>query len=210
MARLVGAVRAEPVGRSRDRRAAARDDQGEPAVQAPRRDAPPERPEPRPPRRGPVGHAGADGPRAPSRTSSSDSPTRTPRGPPRGRSPPGTSRRSPAEAPRTEGAAGRGSPEGPAASLQGDLEVFGLPALLQSLADSSASGTLTLREPKGGPVFATLVLREGKLEQIRRGQALGRRRVLPAPRASLPGPVRVREGSAAGRPRRDAARRSCR
>ena len=36
-----------------------------------------------------------------------------------------------------------------AASLQGDLEVFGLPALLQSLSDSAASGALTLREPKG-------------------------------------------------------------
>ncbi len=79
----------------------------------------------------------------------------------------------PAEAPRTAGGAATATPEGPAASLQGDLEVFGLPALLQSLADSSASGTLTLREPKSGPVFATLVLREGKLEQIRRGKLSG-------------------------------------
>jgi hypothetical protein len=58
----------------------------------------------------------------------------------------------------------------PAASLQGDLEVFGLPALLQSLADSSASGMLTLRDPKAGSVFATMVLREGKLEEIQRGK----------------------------------------
>ena len=49
---------------------------------------------------------------------------------------------------------GRGA-SAPAASLQGDLDVFGLPALLQSLAESSASGTLTLREPKGGAVFAS-------------------------------------------------------
>ena len=59
------------------------------------------------------------------------------------------------------------------ASLQGDLEVFALPALLQSLAESSASGALTLREPKNGPVFATLTLREGKLEEIKRGRLVG-------------------------------------
>ena len=65
------------------------------------------------------------------------------------------------------------APQGPAASLQGDLEVFGLPALLQSLADSSASGTLTLRDPKTADVFATLALREGKLEDMRRGKLKG-------------------------------------
>jgi hypothetical protein len=63
--------------------------------------------------------------------------------------------------------------ETPAASLQGDLDVFGLPALLQSLAESSASGTLTLREPRGGPVFANVTLREGKLEEIKRGRLSG-------------------------------------
>jgi hypothetical protein len=63
--------------------------------------------------------------------------------------------------------------EGPAASLQGDLEVFGLPALLQSLSDSSASGTLTLRGPKGDSVFATLTLRDGKLEDIQKGRLSG-------------------------------------
>jgi len=78
-----------------------------------------------------------------------------------------------AETPRAAGAPVAASPEGPAASLQGDLEVFGLPALLQSLGDSSASGTLTLREPRGGPAFATLVLRDGKLEQMRRGKLSG-------------------------------------
>jgi hypothetical protein len=63
--------------------------------------------------------------------------------------------------------------EGPAASLQGDLEVFGLPALLQSLAESSASGSLTLRGPKGGDVAASLVLRGGKLTEMRRGHLTG-------------------------------------
>ncbi|HTY43193.1 MAG TPA: DUF4388 domain-containing protein [Thermoanaerobaculia bacterium] len=65
------------------------------------------------------------------------------------------------------------SPEPAAASLQGDLEVFGLPALLQSLAESSASGSLTLRGPKGGDVFAAIALRDGKLTDIRRGRLSG-------------------------------------
>jgi len=63
--------------------------------------------------------------------------------------------------------------DGPAASLQGDLDVFGLPALLQSLAESSASGMLTLREARGGAVFASVTLREGKLEEIKRGRLTG-------------------------------------
>jgi hypothetical protein len=61
------------------------------------------------------------------------------------------------------------APAGGAAALQGDLELFGLPALLQSLAESAASGSLTLREPKGGDAFAVLILREGKLVECRRG-----------------------------------------
>ena len=65
------------------------------------------------------------------------------------------------------------SPAEAAASLQGDLEVFGLPSLLQSLADSSASGSLTLRGPMGGEVFGSIVLREGKLVEIRRGKLQG-------------------------------------
>jgi hypothetical protein len=65
------------------------------------------------------------------------------------------------------------APDLPAASLQGDLEIFGLPALLQSLAESSASGSLTLKGPKGGDAFASLTLREGKLSEIRRGHLKG-------------------------------------
>ncbi len=61
----------------------------------------------------------------------------------------------------------------PMASLQGDLEVFGLPGLLQSLAESSASGSLTLRGPKGGEVFASLTMREGKLTEMQRGHLRG-------------------------------------
>jgi hypothetical protein len=75
--------------------------------------------------------------------------------------------------PAVPGGSAPAAPQGPAASLQGDLEVFGLPALLQSLADSSASGTLTIRDPKTADVFATLALREGKLEEIARGRLKG-------------------------------------
>jgi len=77
----------------------------------------------------------------------------------------------------TSASGGESAAAGPAAeaaaSLQGDLEIFGLPALLQSLAESSASGTLTLRGPKGGETFAALALRQGKLVDIRRGHLKG-------------------------------------
>src|SRR5262249_51818941 len=59
------------------------------------------------------------------------------------------------------------------ASLQGDLEVFGLPSLLQSLSDSAASGVLTLRGPKGGEIFGMLTLREGKLQECSRAHLKG-------------------------------------
>jgi hypothetical protein len=71
--------------------------------------------------------------------------------------------------PAAAGAPAAAAAAAPAPSLQGDLDVFGLPALLQSLAESSASGTLTLRGPKGGAVFGTVTLREGKLQEIERG-----------------------------------------
>ena len=56
-----------------------------------------------------------------------------------------------------------------AASLQGDLEVFGLPALLQSLSDSASSGVLTLRDAKSDDIFGMLTLREGKMLECSRG-----------------------------------------
>jgi hypothetical protein len=86
----------------------------------------------------------------------------------------GFDRPKPAEAAVSgESAATAQAAETAAASLQGDLELFGLPALLQSLAESSASGSLTLRGPKGGEAFASLALRQGKLVDIRRGHLKG-------------------------------------
>lgn len=58
------------------------------------------------------------------------------------------------------------------ASLSGDLSLFGLPALLQSLADSTLSGSLTLRSPKG-EVFGTIALRGGKLKSCHTAKLLG-------------------------------------
>jgi hypothetical protein len=56
-----------------------------------------------------------------------------------------------------------------AASLSGDLELFGLPALMQSLAESHVSGSLTLLDPKG-EVFGSFTLRGGKFAGGRSGR----------------------------------------
>jgi hypothetical protein len=62
--------------------------------------------------------------------------------------------------------------EAPTASLTGDLEVFGLPALLQSLADSAVNGSLGLQTP-GGEVFGVISLRGGKLLSCQTGTLQG-------------------------------------
>jgi hypothetical protein len=57
-------------------------------------------------------------------------------------------------------------------SLAGDLSLFGVPALVQSLAEAQVSGTLTLKSPKGES-FATVVLRQGKLKTCQAGKIFG-------------------------------------
>jgi hypothetical protein len=59
-----------------------------------------------------------------------------------------------------------------AAALNGDLEVFGLPALLQSLSDSGVSGSLTLRDPRG-EIFGAIRLKGGKLRACQAGSLTG-------------------------------------
>jgi Domain of unknown function (DUF4388) len=54
------------------------------------------------------------------------------------------------------------------AALSGDLEVFGMPNLLQNLADNRATGTLTLFDAEGH-VVATLVLEKGGLRSAQHG-----------------------------------------
>jgi len=58
------------------------------------------------------------------------------------------------------------------ASLSGDLEVFGLPGLLQSLQQSSASGRLQVRDGEG-EMLATFDLDEGHLVASRCGRLSG-------------------------------------
>jgi hypothetical protein len=50
----------------------------------------------------------------------------------------------------------------PPPSLAGDIELFGLPSLLQSLGDSRLTGTLTLRDEKGD-LCGTLRFQGGKI-----------------------------------------------
>ncbi len=57
-------------------------------------------------------------------------------------------------------------PPAPAASLAGDLEVFGLPELLQTLSQNESSGRLLLRDRNGHP-FAELLLRKGMVREAR-------------------------------------------
>ncbi len=60
----------------------------------------------------------------------------------------------------------------PVSGLAGDLEVFGLPELVQSLSQSEASGILTLRD-RGGREISTLWLRKGTLSRARTGHLSG-------------------------------------
>jgi hypothetical protein len=58
------------------------------------------------------------------------------------------------------------------AALSGDLEVFGLPNLLQNLADNRSSGTLTLFDVEGR-VTATIVLEKGSVRSGQHGDLRG-------------------------------------
>ncbi len=62
--------------------------------------------------------------------------------------------------------------EAPSAALTGDLELFGLPSLLQNLSDSQLSGTLSVVDPSGQNA-ATLVLTAGYLLSAEMGQLKG-------------------------------------
>jgi hypothetical protein len=82
-------------------------------------------------------------------------------------------------------------------SLSGDLSLFGVPALVQSLAEAQVSGTLGLKSPKGEP-FATIVLRQGKLKTCQTGKLLGDEAYYQLLERPLPGTfllVRLPEGA---------------
>ena len=57
-------------------------------------------------------------------------------------------------------------------SLSGDLRLFGLPALLQILADGGVTGVLTLGDACG-PAVPTFVFEKGRLRSVRVGAAVG-------------------------------------
>jgi Domain of unknown function (DUF4388) len=86
-----------------------------------------------------------------------------------------------------------------AASLQGDLEVFGLPALLQSLSDSAASGALTLKT-KTGEIFAMMTLREGKLQECSRAHLKGEDAFYQLLERPTPGQFAFVKGTVAAKP----------
>jgi hypothetical protein len=87
-----------------------------------------------------------------------------------------------------------------AASLQGDLEVFGLPSLLQSLSDSAASGVLTLRGAKGGEIFGMLTLREGKLQECSRAHLKAEDAFYQLLEKPIPGQFAFVKGTVAAKP----------
>ncbi|MEW6337260.1 MAG: DUF4388 domain-containing protein [Acidobacteriota bacterium] len=57
-------------------------------------------------------------------------------------------------------------------TLSGDLDLFGLPTLLQNLSQSQAGGLLTLRD-KGGTAIGSLIFEDGKLLASRVGSLRG-------------------------------------
>lgn len=77
-----------------------------------------------------------------------------------------------AELPAAGAAASGAGSSAPAATLSGDLDIFGLPALLQTLAESRVNGSLLIKDRKG-EVYATIVLRSGKLKACRTGVLSG-------------------------------------
>jgi len=72
------------------------------------------------------------------------------------------------------------------ASLSGDLEVFGLPNLLQNMADNHVTGTLTLFDDEGH-VAATLVLEKGQLRSGQHGNLRGVEAVYQLVQRPFPG-----------------------
>jgi hypothetical protein len=66
----------------------------------------------------------------------------------------------------------RHPPPTSSASLSGDLRVFGLPALLQNLADGGLTGVLVLGDA-ARPAAATFVFDKGRLRGVRVGAAVG-------------------------------------
>jgi hypothetical protein len=63
--------------------------------------------------------------------------------------------------------------EGLAASLTGDLQFFGLPSLIQSLAETQATGIVTLTNKQGGQTAGKLLFLNGKFIDAQAGHLRG-------------------------------------
>ncbi len=63
-------------------------------------------------------------------------------------------------------------PDAPYDTRSGELELFGLPALMQGLADPPLSGTLTLKDA-GGEITSEIVLRGGRMKSCETGPLKG-------------------------------------
>lgn len=62
--------------------------------------------------------------------------------------------------------------QAPDEARSGELELFGLPAVVQNLAASKLSGNLRLKDPKG-KVFGEIVLQDGKMKSCRARNLVG-------------------------------------
>src|SRR5581483_8600537 len=65
------------------------------------------------------------------------------------------------------------APDGSTASLTGDLQFFGLPALMQSLGDNQATGIVTLTSKHGGQTNGKILFVEGKFGDAQAGRLRG-------------------------------------
>ena len=68
---------------------------------------------------------------------------------------------------------GPSAPDGSVASLTGDLQFFGLPALMQSLADNQATGIVTLSSKHAGQTTGKILFVEGKFGDAQAGLLRG-------------------------------------
>lgn len=92
----------------------------------------------------------------------------------------------------------------PAESMTGDLEVFGLPALLQSLGDVGQTGRLFILEKNGQP-RATMIFRDGKIATCETGPLRGLDAVAQLMERPRPGTFRFEKASPADLPPRGLA-----
>ncbi len=88
----------------------------------------------------------------------------------------------------------RRPPETGSASLSGDLDLFGLPNLMQNLADSKVTGVLTLTGAEGR-IIGTLNLHAGKIQSCQMGHLQGEDAVFQLFEKPVPATFALRRAS---------------